>query len=172
MDHSWCTVCDKHIFAIENLYCSESCRRKDGQSISSSPSIITNSSIHDSFYEFPRCSSQKPYQSLYSTPESSSYTSPSLLPSQTLSSSSSSSYFDPREDGYYSSSPSNYLYSSSDDLSMSPPSANFTMGGQPFSDAAPITNPALLISTPTMMTTSKSSKKRSFTDSARRLFFF
>ncbi|CAG8452178.1 713_t:CDS:1 [Ambispora gerdemannii] len=174
MDHSWCPVCDNHIFAVENLYCSEFCRQKDAQPSSSSPSIITKPSIYDytkdSFYEFPRCS-RKPHQSPYSTPGSSPYTSPLLTHSRT---SSSSSYFDPKEDEYYSSSPSNYLYSSEDDLSMSLPPANFP--SESFFNAAPITNPALSMFNTITTTTSDSSKplrkKRSLTDNIRRLFFF
>src|SRR5688572_9997872 len=75
MDLSWCPVCDKQTFAVENLYCSEACRKKDSCS-----SILDESCC----YKFPRCSSPKPYQSPYSfpynTPESSPITSPKSYP--------------------------------------------------------------------------------------------
>jgi hypothetical protein len=87
MDLAWCPVCDKQTFAIENLYCSEACRKKDA-----------SSTLNEKWlYEFPRCSSQKryqspynspnnsPYNSLKSTPESSPITSPKLYPNNTTS---------------------------------------------------------------------------------------
>ncbi|RIA91191.1 hypothetical protein C1645_822351 [Glomus cerebriforme] len=79
MDLAWCPVCDKHIFVIENLYCSEACRKKDASTILNEKSC----------YEFPRCSSRKkpyqsPYNSLYNSPESSPVTSPKLYPIMTI----------------------------------------------------------------------------------------
>jgi len=77
MDLAWCPVCDRQIFAVENLYCSEACKKKDA---SSSPSIFDEIN-----YEFPRCSSRKsrkPYQSPHNSPGSSPVTSPKLYPSR------------------------------------------------------------------------------------------
>jgi hypothetical protein len=71
MDLGWCPVCDKQTFAIENLYCSEACRKKDASS-----SILDEKSC----CEFPRCSSQKPYQSPYNSPYNSPYSSPYSSP--------------------------------------------------------------------------------------------
>uniref|UniRef100_A0A1D1Y6W2 Coiled-coil domain-containing protein 157 n=1 Tax=Anthurium amnicola TaxID=1678845 RepID=A0A1D1Y6W2_9ARAE len=70
MDLSWCPVCDKQNFAIESLYCSEACRKKDAIS-----------TLNEEYtYEFPRCSSQKPYQSPYNSPCSSPCTTPHTSP--------------------------------------------------------------------------------------------
>lgn len=101
MDHSWCPVCDCHVFASDNLYCSEACQRKDATSV-----FINDSK--EKFYEFPRCSSQKPFQSPYASPNSSPMNSPLLHPIK--------DYFGTRD--YYSkdydlsTSPSTYLLNS------------------------------------------------------------
>ena len=77
MDLGWCPVCDKQTFAIENLYCSEACRKKDETTI-----------LDEKYcYEFPRRSVrrlyQSPYTSPYNTPVSSPRTSPKLYPTNT-----------------------------------------------------------------------------------------
>jgi hypothetical protein len=73
MDLAWCPVCDKQTLAVEYLYCSEACRKKDASS-------IIDEKIS---YEFPRCSrkSRKQYQSPYNSLESSPVTSPKIYPS-------------------------------------------------------------------------------------------
>ncbi|GBC08764.1 hypothetical protein RclHR1_08370001 [Rhizophagus clarus] len=70
MDLGWCPVCDKHTFAVENLYCSEACRKKDA-----------SSTLNEKwFYKFPRCSSQKSYQSPNNSPYNSPYNSQKSTP--------------------------------------------------------------------------------------------
>ncbi|CAI2162593.1 18341_t:CDS:1 [Funneliformis geosporum] len=70
MDLSWCPVCDKHTFAVENLYCSEACRKKDKLSTLNEKCC----------YDFPRCSSRKPYQYPFYSPNHSPESSPSSSP--------------------------------------------------------------------------------------------
>ncbi|CAG8538638.1 17019_t:CDS:10 [Dentiscutata erythropus] len=60
MDLSWCPVCDRRIFTLENLYCSEACKRKDAIR---STSLGCKNCSDQNFYEFSRCSSRKPHQS-------------------------------------------------------------------------------------------------------------
>lgn len=76
MDLSWCPVCDRRTFALENLYCSEACRRKDELNLS----LTGPSSMSNSFYEFPRRASQKPHQSPYNTPTCSPISTPNVTP--------------------------------------------------------------------------------------------
>lgn len=81
MDLAWCPVCDKQTFAVENLYCSEACRKKDASSTLNEKWI----------YEFPKFSSRKRTQSPYNSPYNSPYSSPYNSPYNSLESSPQSS---------------------------------------------------------------------------------
>jgi len=167
MDHSWCPVCDQQTFAFETLYCSEACRRKDAL-----PTFSPVDTSPETFYEFPRCSSQKPYQSPYLsheyTPTQTPLTSPQLHPSR-----STTFYTDNAVD--LSSSPSAFLISGLN-LSQSPPSFNLGMPFYP-NPSPPTTSYLATLNSNDSGNHYYNShkplkKKRSFTDSARRLFFF
>ena len=68
MDLSWCPACDRQVFAMDSLYCSEECQRQDAISLPN-PSSLSN-------YTFPRRHSPKNSYSAYTSPYITPYTSP------------------------------------------------------------------------------------------------
>ncbi|CAG8474851.1 9700_t:CDS:1 [Paraglomus occultum] len=68
MDLSWCPVCDRQVFAMDSLYCSEKCQRQDAISLPN-PSSLSN-------YTFSR--RQSPKSSPYASPIGSPLSSPML----------------------------------------------------------------------------------------------
>jgi hypothetical protein len=104
MDLSWCPVCDKQVFAINSLYCSEACQHKDASSLPS-PSSLSD-------YTFPRRSSPKGSYSLWSSTHTTPYASPSdsLLSPSLLCPPRGNNYFEAHEN--LSSSPEDLLLSS------------------------------------------------------------
>lgn len=159
MDHSWCPVCDCHVFASDNLYCSEACQRKDA----ASPSLVFVNDSKEKFYEFPRCSSQKPFQSPYASPNSSPMNSPLLNPMK--------DYFGTRDysskDYDLSTSPSTYLYNGGD---LSPP--RFTLGAPWYVNSSTKVTSTNASTSGLIPRRKPLRKKSSFTENARHLFFF
>uniref|UniRef100_A0A1D1YBW0 Myb-like protein J n=1 Tax=Anthurium amnicola TaxID=1678845 RepID=A0A1D1YBW0_9ARAE len=104
MDLSWCPVCDRQVFAMDSLYCSEQCQRQDAISLPN-PSSLSN-------YTFPRRHSPKNSYSAYTSPYITPYTSPigSPLSSPMLCSTRRCDYFEAYDD--LSTSPEDLLLSS------------------------------------------------------------
>lgn len=95
MDLSWCPVCDRQVFAMDSLYCSEKCQRQDAISLPN-PSSLSN-------YTFSRRKS-----SPYASPIGSPLSSPLLYSTRRF------DYFDTSDD--LSASPEDLLLSSHDTL--------------------------------------------------------
>jgi hypothetical protein len=104
MDLSWCPVCDRQVFAMDSLYCSEACQHQDAVSLPN-PSSLSN-------YVFPRRHSPKNSYSSCTSPYTTPYASPigSPLQSPMLYSARRYDYFETCDD--LSASPEDLLLSS------------------------------------------------------------